>query len=55
MRIQIESGVKVVVSAALAMVLTLAVMTGISGAGGQEMAKQAARDAQTAAHYAYAG
>ena len=52
---QIESGVKVLVSAALALVLTLTVMTGIGGAGSQEMAKQAARDAQIAAHYGYAG
>ena len=46
---RIENSLKVVVSTALAMVLTLAVMTGISGARGQEMARQAALNSQAMA------
>jgi hypothetical protein len=49
MSFQIESSLKVVVSAALATVLTLIVMTGISGASGQELARQAALGAQSPA------
>ncbi len=49
MSFQIESSLKVVVSAALATMLTLIVMTGISGATGQELARQAALHAHAPA------
>jgi hypothetical protein len=47
MSFQIQNSVKMVVSAALAAVLTLIVITGISGAAGQQLAKTAALSAQS--------
>ena len=46
MSFQIESSVKVVVSAALAVMLTLIMMTGIGGSVGQQLARQADLSAQ---------
>ena len=42
MSIQIENGVKVLVSAALATALTLIVITGIGNSAGQQLAQRAA-------------
>ena len=56
MNTRIESSLKVAVSATLAMVLTLVVMTGISSAPNQQIARQAALSAQSdAAQSHFAG
>ena len=49
MNAQIDNGLKVMVSAALAMVLTLTIMTGISGARSHELTRQAAISSQAIA------
>jgi len=55
MNIQIENGMKVVVSAALAAVLTLIMMTGIGGAVGPQPAQHAALSAQAPVPGSHAG
>jgi hypothetical protein len=55
MNVQIENSVKTVVSAALAAVLTLIMMTGIGGAVGQQALQQAALSAQAPVMASHAG